>query len=125
MSEQAVVEYAMAVRARYLAARKLEEGRILDEFCAATGMHRKAVIRLLNRRTAPGGSGRGQPQHYGPEVSAALVQVWQASDRMCGKLLAAVMPDLVAALECQRPDQASHAPSRESHVPFAEPQWSP
>jgi len=99
MSEQAVAEYAMAVRARYLAAGKLEKGRILDEFCAATGMHRKAVIRLLNRRTAPGGSRRGRPQHYGPEVSAALVQVWQVSDRMCGKLLAAVMPDLVAALE--------------------------
>jgi transposase InsO family protein len=32
-------------------------------------------------------------------VAAALVKVWEVGDRMCGKLLAAVMPDLLAALE--------------------------
>ena len=32
-------------------------------------------------------------------MATALVQIWEVGDRMCGKLLAAVMPDLLAALE--------------------------
>jgi hypothetical protein len=32
-------------------------------------------------------------------VAVALVKVWEVGDRMCGKLLAAVMPELVEALE--------------------------
>lgn len=99
MSEQAVAEYAEAVRQRYRAGRRAEKGRILDEFCATTGMHRKAAIRLLNRTGRPSGERRGRPAEYGPEFGAALVKLWQVSDRMCGKLLRAVMADLVEALE--------------------------
>lgn len=99
MSEQAVAEYAEAVRQRYRAAGRAEKGRILDEFCATTGMHRKAAIRLLNRTGSPSGERRGRPAQYGPEFGAALVKLWQVSDRMCGKLLRAVMADLVEALE--------------------------
>jgi hypothetical protein len=46
-------EYAATVRRRYGRARKKEKGRILDEFCQTTGLHRKAAIRLL--RTSPPG----------------------------------------------------------------------
>lgn len=99
MSEQAVAEYAVAIRGRYGAAGRVEKGRILDEFCATTGMHRKAAIRLLNRKPGPAVSKRGRPRRYGKEMGAALVTLWQVSDRMCGKLLAAVMADLVEALE--------------------------
>lgn len=99
MSEQAVAEYALALRGRYQGSGRKEKGRILDEFCATTGMHRKAAIRLLNRKVGPERSRRGRPRRYGAEVSQALVSVWQVSDRMCGKLLAAVMKDVVDALE--------------------------
>lgn len=99
MSEQAVTEYAKAVRARYVGAGREEKGRILDEFCATTGMHRKAAIRLLNRQGGAERSKRGRPRRYGPEVSVALVRIWEVSDRMCGKLLVAVMKDVVEALE--------------------------
>jgi hypothetical protein len=99
MSEQAVAEYAVAVRRRYEVAGRADKGRILDEFCATTGMHRKAAIRLLNRKRGPAGSKGGRPRRYGPEVAEAVVKLWQVSDRMCGKLLAAVMRDLVEALE--------------------------
>ncbi len=98
MSGPAVLEYALAVRARYVAAGRTEKKRILDEFCETTGMHRKAVIRLLNRRAGPRGGRGGRPRRYGPEVTEALVRVWEVGDRMCGKLLAAVMPSLVEAL---------------------------
>src|SRR3989442_2474145 len=64
-----VHEYAAAVRQRYRRAGKKEKGRILDEFCAATGMHRKAATRLLGRsvRLAPVPKSKGRPG-YGPAV---------------------------------------------------------
>lgn len=98
MSEQAVAEYALAFRRRYESAGRADKGRLLDEFCETTGMHRKAAIRRLNRRAGPAANKRGRPRRYGPEVAEALVRIWQVSDRMCGKLLAAVMADLVEAL---------------------------
>lgn len=100
MSEQATAEYALAVQRRYQRAGRAEKGRILDEFCATTGMHRKAAIRLLNRELAPSARGkRGRPRRYGPEVASALEAVWRVSDRMCGKLLVAILPELIDALE--------------------------
>lgn len=100
MSAGALLEYATAVRARYGVASRAEKKRILDEFCETTGMHRKAAIRLLNRKEKRARTGRrGRPARYGPEVAEALVKVWDVGDRMCGKLLAAVMTDLVEALE--------------------------
>lgn len=101
MTGQSVQEYAASVRARYQAGNRLSKKRILDEFCATTRMHRKAAIRLLNREERPQASKkrRGRPRKDGPEVVAALVQVWEAGDRMSGKLLAAVMAEMLDALE--------------------------
>lgn len=101
MTRLTVHEYAVAVRQRYQAAPKKEKGKILDEFCAATGMHRKAVTRLLRRgvRLAPAPKKKGRPTRYGVEVTEALVKVWEAGDRMCGKLLVGVAEVLVSGLE--------------------------
>jgi hypothetical protein len=93
------LEYAAAVRLRYVSGNRSEKKRILDEFCETTGMHRKAAIRLLNRKPLAVKGRTGRPRKYGPEVAVALVKVWEVGDRMCGKLLAAVMPELVEALE--------------------------
>src|SRR5829696_5787685 len=54
-----VLEYAAAVRPRYQRASKVERGRGLDEFCAATGYHRvyaRALLRAPARApsVAPG-----------------------------------------------------------------------
>jgi hypothetical protein len=94
-------EYAATLRPRYASARKREKRRILDEFCQTSGMHRKAAIRLLRRGRGLTAVPRkkGRPQRYGSDVTEALVRVWEARDRMCGKLLAAVLPALVEALE--------------------------
>ncbi len=40
-------ELAEAVRERYRRAGKQEKGRILDEFVAATGYHRKYAVGIL------------------------------------------------------------------------------
>ena len=101
MTRLTLYEYAATVRRRYGKARKKEKGRILDEFCQTTGLHRKAAIRLLRggRRLAAAPKKKGRPSRYGPVVTEVLVKVWEAGDRMCGKLLAAVLPALVGGLE--------------------------
>jgi hypothetical protein len=48
VTRRSIVEYAEAVRGRYLRAAKKAKTEILNEFVATTGMHRKSVIRLLN-----------------------------------------------------------------------------
>jgi hypothetical protein len=99
MTRSSLQEYAAAVRPRYKAAGKAEKGKILDEFCRTTGMHRKAAVRLLNRETRVPASRRGRRKRYRQEALEALVQVWQVSDRLCGKLLKPVLPELLQALE--------------------------
>jgi len=94
-----VHEYAASLAPRYRAARRGEKGRILDEFCKTTGMHRKAAIRLLRGSSSVRAGRRPRARIYGPEVAAALRQLWEVGDRMCGKLLVAVIPQLLAALE--------------------------
>ena len=101
MTRLTLYEYASTVRPRYGKARKKEKSRILDEFCQTTGLHRKAAIRLLGggHRLAAVPKKTGRPPRYGPEVTETLVKVWEAGDRMCGKLLAPVLPVLVGGLE--------------------------
>ncbi len=84
-------------------------GRLLDELQELTGYHHKSLLRLLNRPepvavAEPGGSllQPDKPHHrrrYGPEVLEALVPLWEASDRLCGKRLQALQPLLVESLE--------------------------
>lgn len=94
-----VHEYAATLAPRYRAAKRREKGRILDEFCQTTGMHRKAAIRLLRRARPVRPVRQPRPRRYGPAVGEALRQLWEVGDRMCGKLLVAVIPGLLAALE--------------------------
>jgi len=93
-------ELLQAIRERYRGGLKEEKLRILDEFIAVTGYHRKHVIRLFNAR--PVGSGesrRARLPLYDEAVREALVVLWEASDRVCGKRLKPLLPILVSALE--------------------------
>src|SRR3954454_21003964 len=93
-------ELLEVVRERYGKARLTERRLILDEFVAVSGYHRKHAIRLLKQ---PGGGPapdrRGRSPVYDAAVRAALVVVWEASDRICGKRLKAALPVLVPAME--------------------------
>lgn len=99
MTRLARQEYAAALRARYHAATKQERGRLLDEFCRTTDCHRKAVIRLLRRAPARRAGRRGRPRRAGPDLVPMLTRLWDLSDRPCSKLLAPLVPTLIAALE--------------------------
>ena len=100
MTRRSIAEYAEAVRWRYFRAVKKVKTDILNEFVATTGMHRKAVIRLLNRMgRSSGKKRRGRPSLYGHEAMAALKLAWEASDCLCSKRLQPFLPELVGILK--------------------------
>jgi hypothetical protein len=98
--QQSKHELVTAVQARYARAGRVEKGRILDEFVAATGYHRKWAGGLLRHGPPPTRSGRGgRPRVYSAVVIGALRTVWEASGELCGKRLAPFLDEFVPALE--------------------------
>ena len=92
-------ELLAAIGSRYRAASRREKGRILDEFVATTGYHRKQAIRAL-RSGAPSAPPRAARNRlYDDAVKQALIVLWEASDRLCGKRLKASIPILISAME--------------------------
>jgi hypothetical protein len=94
-------ELVEAIRVRYLASSREEKTRILQEFSATTGCHRKSAIRILNGAGRFPDHGVQHPRHhlYDGAVREALVVLWEAADRICGKRLKAILPALTSALE--------------------------
>ena len=104
MKERKAVTAVM--RARYRRASKKQKGRLLDELLALTGYNRWYAVGLLRGHGPPPGGQRGaqarprrRPRRYDAAVLAALRQVWVIMDCICGKRLAAVLPEMVAVLE--------------------------
>ena len=79
MTRASLQEHTTRQRARYEQADRTQKQALLDEVVAVTGMHRKAVIRLLRRplRSAAAPSRAGRPRKYGPKVAAAVETLWQ------------------------------------------------
>lgn len=98
MTRSSIREYANAIKVRYQKGTKKQKGQILDEFTKATGLHRKASIRLLNRRLVSKKKRSGRPVRYGIEVVQALRAVWEASDRLCSKRLHPFLPEFIGVL---------------------------
>src|SRR6202022_691505 len=89
-----------AIAGRYAQGDRAERGRILDEFSAVTGFHRKHAMRLLRVGEVKRRSGaRPGRRVYDEAVREALIVVWEASDRICGKRLRPLLPILVEAME--------------------------
>ena len=93
-------ELVVALAERYRSGDRPERGHILDEFVAITGFHRKHAMRLLRVGKAGRGSGpRPQRRLYDDAVREALIVAWEASDRICGKRLKALLPILIEAMQ--------------------------
>jgi hypothetical protein len=93
-------ELVGALPALYGTSNRFERGCILDEFVAVSGLHRKHAMRLLRagqrgRRSGP----RPARRLYNEAVREALIVIWEASDRVCGKRLRALVPIMVEAME--------------------------
>ena len=86
MSRMAKRELLASIQERYQGSSKRDKGRILDEFTAVTGHHRKHGIRLVGKSgdavgQLPGVKGR---RIYDEAVRDAVILVWEASHRICG-----------------------------------------
>ena len=93
-------ELVGALAGRYALGSRADRGRMLDEFAALTGHHRKHAMRLLRAGGSNGASGpRPQRRVYDQATREALILVWEASDRVCGKRLRPLVPILISAME--------------------------
>jgi hypothetical protein len=100
MTHRSRAELTNAIRARYRAATGEQKRKILDEFISVTGYHEKSAIRALNAEPlSKGRQPRTRVALYDEAARAALIVLWEASDRVCGKRLRALLPILVPALE--------------------------
>jgi hypothetical protein len=100
IGKRAREELLEALRQRYAVATKTDKGKILDEFVAVVGCHRKHAVRLLRVSGSPPSAPRVVGRRiYDEAVKEALTIIWEAGDRICGKRLKAVMPELLDAME--------------------------
>ena len=89
-------ELVAALAGRYASGSRKERSQILDGFAAVNGLHRKHAMRLLRAGQANQRSGPRRAQRlYSKAVREALIVLWEASDRVCGKRLRALVPILV------------------------------
>jgi hypothetical protein len=101
ISKQGKSELLDALRQRYQRAAKPDKSKILDEFVAVAGCHRKHAIRLLTASVPDpvAESPIVARRTYDAAVRQALLVLWEAADRICGKRLKALLPSLVSSLE--------------------------
>jgi len=101
MSLSAKREALARIHGRYQRGGRPHKTRILDEFCATCGYHRKAALRLLNRPLPSAPPKRSGPKIiYEPtEMLPVLKTVWLASDQLCSKLLKAALPEWIESHE--------------------------
>ena len=94
-------ELIHTIRIRYKDATKMEKTRILDEFVALSGYHRKHACRLLSRQNEHYEANKTikSQRIYNEAVKQALIILWETADRICSKRLKAVIPDLMESME--------------------------
>ena len=87
---------AIWLRARHDRKKRGEINRMIAD---ATHIHVRSVSRVFKRlqmRDPLRTDGRGRSVYYTPDVTAALRQVWDAGDEVCGELLHPLIPEYVA-----------------------------
>lgn len=109
MSWQARAEYLESIRLRYHNAKRAQKTAILDEYCRATGMHRKSVVRALHQRIndlarhgvarVPRKRGRKGVYKGDAEFLDALRKVWRETEFMCAKNLTGNIAEWVPSVE--------------------------
>jgi hypothetical protein len=101
LTREAKVQLASSLRRRYQAASSRSKKQILGEFVEVSGYHPKYAIHLLNAAepSPPARRGRVRPTIYDDAAKQALIVLWEASDRVCGKRLKPLLRILLPALE--------------------------
>jgi transposase InsO family protein len=95
-------ELADSLRQRYQSSNGKAKKLILSEFIASTGYHPKYALHLLNTEDATlpkRPQTRNRSSLYDDAARQALIVLWEASDRVCGKRLQPLLRILLPALE--------------------------
>lgn len=84
------MELTLIISKRYLKSKKKKDkSKILDEYCANTGLHRKYAIEKIRDicfdKKDP--KKRGRKKEYSYEADALLITVWEMYDKICGERL--------------------------------------
>ena len=87
LTNAARIQLASPLRRRYQTASSKKKKQILSEFIAVSGYHPKYAICLLNQEKPPAPLSRQRPRPslYDEAAKQALIVLWEASDRICGK----------------------------------------
>lgn len=101
MTRKSRQELLDSFRPEYQTASALEKIEIIDAVVAATGFNRKYSISLLNKETNEHPETRKRKRVYDDEFQDVLIQVWEASNRLCSKRLAPFIPELAKVLASQ------------------------
>src|SRR5262245_38908688 len=108
MSLSAKREYLTQIHGRYGRAGRRFKSRILDEFCATCGYHRKSALRLLggalparSARKRPGPKPTYDPEVLLPVLKAALPEWLEHYERGQGPLAREVKAKLLAISPAQ------------------------
>lgn len=99
MSLSARREYLMRIKKRYLKAPWKKKSSMLNEFCSATGLHRKYVIDCLSaKRDLDFDAKKPRAKRkirYGNDVVFFLKKIWEMLDCPCGERLKPILPEMV------------------------------
>jgi hypothetical protein len=103
MSIKSRREYLGRIKPRYLKASKEEKSIILDEYCLATGLARKYVIRILSAKV----SEKDKVNHvrkkrepvYDTSVVVKLKELWRLMDYPCGLRMKSMMVEWLNKLK--------------------------
>ena len=99
MSHKSKRELLDTVRPRYYKATRPEKKRILDEWVAITGYHRKYLIHVLRHPSQSHQRRKRRGKRcYTLPVKAALIQVWRVANCICSKRPVPCMEEFVTAL---------------------------
>ncbi|MEO7940201.1 MAG: transposase family protein [Burkholderiaceae bacterium] len=92
-------ELIVAIGERYRDVAPSEKKTILDEFVSLTGYHRKHATRVLGTTPRVEQKAPVRNRVYDEAVRQALIVLWEAGDRICGKRLKPLIPVLITAME--------------------------
>jgi hypothetical protein len=102
-------KYLHLMQKRYLQADRGEQGRLLDAMQVMTKLHRKALIRLMNRSLERQPRRRQRGSVYGPDVDDALRVIAESMDYICAERLTPNLPWLARHLAAHGEMDASSA----------------
>jgi hypothetical protein len=80
-------KYLRKMRERYQSAERKEQGKLLDEMEAVTGLHRKSLLRLMHGSLERKPRSRERHREYGAEVDEAIRVIAKSLDYPCAQRL--------------------------------------